>query len=66
MFIEMSCSCSASFQGESDNDTLLQLWGQSFIAAHQDCGYMAKQYSEEEEKMKRYDISSKEKREKEL
>lgn len=67
MFIEMSCKCEASFQIESENDTLATLWAQSFINSHTDCGYMtsAKQ-PEVREKTKRYDITSKETQEKEL
>jgi hypothetical protein len=68
MFIEMSCNCEASFQVDvPDNDTLLLLWAQSFVNAHNECGFMTKPMQRDiEEKMKRYDVIYKEEREKEL
>jgi len=68
MFIEMTCNCSASFQADaSDNDTLVMVWAQSFVNAHQSCGFMTKPFVETaEEKMKRYDVIYREPREKEL
>jgi hypothetical protein len=68
MFIEMSCNCEASFQADApDNDTLLLVWAQSFVNAHNACGFMTKPLSTDvEEKMKRYDLIYKEEREKEL
>jgi hypothetical protein len=68
MFIEMSCNCEASFQIDSaENETLGLIWAQSFINAHNTCGYMTRPLAQEiEEKMKRYDVIYKEEREKEL
>jgi hypothetical protein len=68
MFIEMSCSCTASFQADvGESDTLLLVWAQSFVNAHNDCGFMTKPLPQDvEEKMKRYDVIYKEEREKEL
>jgi hypothetical protein len=68
MFIEMSCNCSASFQADTtDNETLAMVWAQSFVNAHNGCGYMTKQKTfEVEEKMQRLDVIYKEEREKEL
>ncbi|CAB4174836.1 hypothetical protein UFOVP965_84 [uncultured Caudovirales phage] len=68
MFIEMSCNCSASFQADiPETDTLLLVWAQSFVNAHNECGFMTKPIAVDvEEKLKRYDIIYKEKREKEL
>lgn len=67
MFLEMSCSCGATLQAESgDYDTLVMFWANSFIEAHHECGFMAKPKPIEIEKTKRYDIMSKEQREKEL
>ena len=64
----MSCNCEASFQADApDNDTLLLVWAQSFVNAHNGCGFMTKPLSQDvEEKMKRYDVIYKEEREKEL
>ncbi len=64
----MSCNCEASFQADTpDNDTLLLVWAQSFVNAHNACGFMTKPLSQDvEEKMKRYDVIYKEEREKEL
>lgn len=67
MFVEMSCNCGATLQVDSEeNDTLPLVWGQRFINAHQDCGFMSKAKEEIEEKTKRYDITPKEQRENEL
>jgi len=68
MFIEMSCSCTASFQADvGESDTLLLVWAQSFVNAHNECGFMTKPLTQDvEEKMKRYDVIYKEEREKEL
>ena len=68
MFIEMSCNCSASFQADvTESDTLLLVWAQSFVNAHNACGYMTKPLTQSiEEKMQRYDLIYKEEREKEL
>ena len=68
MFIEMSCECGASVQADAeDNETLVMVWGHSFVNAHQSHGYMAKPtIADAEEKMKRYDVIYKEEREKEL
>jgi hypothetical protein len=68
MFIEMSCNCEASFQIDTaENETLGLIWAQSFINAHNSCGYMTRPLAQEiEEKMKRYDVIYKEEREKEL
>jgi hypothetical protein len=68
MFIEMSCNCSASFQADvTESDTLLLVWAQSFVNAHNECGFMTKPLTQSvEEKMQRYDLIYKEEREKEL
>jgi hypothetical protein len=68
MFIEMSCNCTASFQADvSESDTLLMVWAQSFVNAHNACGFMTKPLLPDvEEKMKRYDVIYQEEREKEL
>ena len=67
MFIEMSCSCGASFQSDSnENETLALMWGHRVATAHTDCGFMVKAQEEVEEKTKRYDITYKEQRENEL
>lgn len=68
MFIEMSCNCSASFQADvTESDTLLLVWAQSFVNAHNECGFMTKPLMQSvEEKMQRYDLIYKEEREKEL
>jgi hypothetical protein len=68
MFIEMSCNCSASFQADvTESDTLLLVWAQSFVNAHNECGYMTKPLTQSvEEKMQRYDLIYKEEREEEL
>lgn len=67
MFIEMSCSCGASFQTDSDeNETVVLMWGHQFVSAHQECGFMSKAQEQVEEKTKRYDVTHKEQRENEL
>ena len=67
-FIEMTCSCSASFQVElPDNDLLVLAWAQSFVETHKECGFMHNPIrTDYEEKMRRYDVIYKEEREKEL
>ena len=60
MFVEMSCSCGASFQTDSEQQTLAMMWATSFVSAHQACGYMSKPYEEQEERTKRYNITPKE------
>jgi len=67
MFIEMSCSCGASFQSEAENnESVALMWGHRFVNAHQGCGFMSHAKDEYEEKTKRYDITYKEQRENEL
>ena len=68
MFVEMTCNCTSSFQVDAeDNDTLMMVWAQSFVNAHQACGFMTRPKVEDaEEKMRRYDVFYKEEREKEL
>jgi len=66
-FIEMSCKCEASFQADvPDSDNLILLWAQSFVLAHQECGFMSRINTDLPEKTVRYDIMYKEQREKEL
>jgi len=56
MYIDMNCSCTASLSVDSeDNDTLVMLWANQFINAHQSCGYILQPAQEVEEKTKRYD-----------
>ena len=57
MFVEMSCSCGASFQTDSEQETLALLWATSFVSAHQECGYMSKPYEERDETTKRFNIT---------
>lgn len=57
MFVEMSCSCGASFQTDSEQETLALLWATSFVSAHQGCGYMSKPYEEQDETTKRFNIA---------
>jgi len=67
MFIEMTCSCTATFQIEAEEDnTLAMLWAHQFVNAHQGCGFMLPPVTDVEEKTKRYDITYREEREKEL
>jgi hypothetical protein len=67
-YIEMTCTCGASFQYDSDNETRLDLLSQQFVNQHHECGYMAKPYvnRERQEKTVRYDVTYKEPKEKEL
>ena len=71
-FIEMSCNCMASFQAdlEEANETLIVMWAQSFVSAHQGCGYMNKIITDVPEKHRKFefegDVMYKEPREKEL
>jgi len=70
-FIEMTCTCMASFQVDVDeNETLAVIWAQQFVGAHQACGYMTKPVAEAPEKHRRFefenDVMRKEEREKEL
>lgn len=60
MFVEMSCACGASFQTDSEQETLTMMWATSFVAAHQECGYMSKPYSESNEITKKFNIAPKE------
>lgn len=68
MFIEMSCKCESSFQIDtSENETLGMVWAQSFLNAHNECGYMTSiPVQNDEEKMRRLDVIYKEQKEKEL
>lgn len=67
MFIEMSCNCGAQYQADSvENELLITLWGQRFVNAHQDCGFVSRVVEEEKEKTKRYDIEYKEHKQNEL
>jgi hypothetical protein len=67
MFVEMSCNCGATLQVDSlENETIGLVWGQRFVNAHQDCGFVSKVKEEVEEKTKRYDITHKEQRKNEL
>ena len=70
-FIEMTCTCMASFQVDvEENETLAILWAQQFVGAHQGCGYMSKINSDAPEKHRKFefesDIMYKERKEKEL
>lgn len=66
-FIEMSCKCEASFQADiEDSDNLMLLWAQSFVLAHQECGFMSHIKTDLPEKTVRYDVMYKEQKEKEL
>lgn len=70
-FIEMTCTCMASFQAElEENETLAVVWAQQFVSAHQACGYMMKIVSDAPEKHRKFefetDIMHKERKEKEL
>jgi|APCry1669192269_1035402.scaffolds.fasta_scaffold00635_23 hypothetical protein len=67
MYIDMNCSCTASFSVDSDeNDTLAMLWANQFINSHQSCGFMTKATMPVEESAPSYEIIYKEQREKEL
>lgn len=58
MYIDMSCSCGASFITETDNDNLSLLWANRFINAHNGCGFMSPQFAEgEETTAKRFNIA---------
>jgi hypothetical protein len=72
-FIEMTCNCVASFQAdveEAGNESLIIMWAQQFIAAHQQCGYMNPIKTDMPEKHRIFefetDVMYKEKKEKEL
>ena len=70
-FIEMTCTCMASFQAEvEENETLAVMWAQQFVGAHQACGYMTKIVSDAPEKHRQFefetDVMYKEHKEKEL
>ena len=70
-FIEMSCTCMASFQVDVDeNETLAILWAQQFAGAHQGCGFMTKPAVDSPEKHRKFefetDVMRKERKEKEL
>lgn len=70
-FIEMTCTCMASFQVDvEENETLAILWAQQFVGAHQGCGYMTKTAADAPEKHRKFDLGSdvmyKEHKEKEL
>ena len=43
MLVTMTCNCGADLQLEAphSNDTLVLVWAQRFVDAHQACGYMA-------------------------
>ena len=46
-FIEMTCTCMASFQADvTESETLVLMWAQSFVSAHLQCGYMNKVVSD--------------------
>ena len=70
-FIEMTCTCMASFQVDvAENETLAILWAQRFVGAHQACGYMTKATSDASERHRKFefetDVMYKEHKEKEL
>jgi len=70
-FIEMTCTCMASFQVDvAENETLALLWAQQFIGAHQTCGYMTKTSFDAPERHRKFefetDVMYKEHKEKEL
>jgi len=72
-FIEMSCNCMASFQAdvqEVANESLVIMWAQQFVSAHQQCGYMNPVKTDTPEKHRKFefetDVMHKEKKEKEL
>ena len=57
MFVEMTCTCGASFQLDHDAaDTMLLMFANKFTKAHESCGYMSPTTTDVEEKMKRYDV----------
>jgi hypothetical protein len=69
MFIQMACSCGAEYQASTDDenhDTLLQVWAQSFINSHTDCGFMSVPHKETQENMRLMDTIHKEPFKKEL
>lgn len=54
MFIEMTCSCMATFQvNAGSNEIVIMSWAQRFIDGHQSCGYMAPFNTDVSEKTKR-------------
>jgi hypothetical protein len=70
-FIEMTCTCMASFQVDvEENETLAILWAQQFVGAHQACGYMTKTAADASERHRKFefesDIMYEERKEKEL
>ena len=72
-FIEMTCNCVASFQvdvSDAANESLIIMWAQQFVSAHQQCGYMNPVRMDAPEKHRKFefetDVMYKEKKEKEL
>jgi hypothetical protein len=70
-FIEMTCTCMASFQADvTESETLVLMWAQSFVSAHLQCGYMNKVVSDRPETTRTFmfetEVMHKEQKEKEL
>lgn len=67
-FIEMTCNCGASFQADlPDNDNLMLLWAQSFVAEHTPCGFMRPHLRTDiPDKTFYYDVMDKKERKEEL
>jgi len=58
MFIEMNCTCEASFHADVDGrEEELWLMANRFIASHTNCGYMAPVKVDDKEKTKPYNIA---------
>lgn len=57
MFIELTCTCVASFQFESEDESNLALmWAQQFVDAHRVCGFVANTKVDKPETLKRFDV----------
>ena len=70
-FIEMTCTCMASFQADvEESETLIVMWAHSFVTAHHSCGFMNKVVTDAPEKTRKFefesDVMHKERKEKEL
>lgn len=60
-FIEMTCNCVASFQAdvsEAGNESLVIMWAQQFVSAHQQCGYMTPIRTDAPEKHRVFEFES--------
>lgn len=63
MFVEMSCTCGASVQIDSENENGAWLVANRFSSSHVVCGFMSPVVVDVPEKMRRYDMSSKDQKE---